>query len=157
MVVSTLLHNVVYSNFFLSCWTNDVEDFPKATWVISPPSCHLRFFDCCPRNFFIQEKQNGNVVSTSHWIRPVYKLTPFWRAHFNEFKYSLSVGHRVLRNSFESTTKLHCCFAQSLQFVDLLVTVKMSPDLVLKSIINCFNCMNEKRGSNLIQSIWIHK
>ena len=31
MVVSTLLHNAVYSNFFLTCWTNDVEDFPKVT------------------------------------------------------------------------------------------------------------------------------
>ena len=30
-----------------------------------------QIFDCCPRNFLIQEKQNGNVVSTSHWIRPV--------------------------------------------------------------------------------------
>ena len=37
MVVSTLLHNAVYSNFL------------------------------------IQEKQNGNVVSTSHWIRPVIR------------------------------------------------------------------------------------
>ena len=27
----------------------------------------------CPRNFLIQEKQNGNVVSTSHWIRPVQR------------------------------------------------------------------------------------
>ena len=31
VVVSTLLHNAVYSNFFLSCWTNNVEDFPKVT------------------------------------------------------------------------------------------------------------------------------
>ena len=30
-----------------------------------------QMFDCCPRNILIQEKQNGNVVSTSHWIRPV--------------------------------------------------------------------------------------
>ena len=29
-------------------------------------------FDCYPRNFLIQEKQNGNVISTSHWIRPVF-------------------------------------------------------------------------------------
>ena len=32
-----------------------------------------QIFDCCPRNFLIQEKQNGNVVSTSHWIRPVIR------------------------------------------------------------------------------------
>ena len=31
MVVSSLLHKTVYSNFFLSCWTNDVEDFLKVT------------------------------------------------------------------------------------------------------------------------------
>ena len=63
-VVSTLLHNAVYSNFFLSHWTNDVEDFPKLSSQI---------FDCCPRNFLIQEKQNGNAVSSSHRIRPVFE------------------------------------------------------------------------------------
>ena len=26
---------------------------------------------CCPRNFLIQEERIGNVVSISHWIRPV--------------------------------------------------------------------------------------
>ena len=30
-----------------------------------------QIFDCCPRNFLIQEERIGNVVSTSHWIRPV--------------------------------------------------------------------------------------
>ena len=30
--------------------------------------------DCCPRNFLIQEERIGNVVSTSHWIRPVVIL-----------------------------------------------------------------------------------
>ena len=39
---------------------------------------------CCPRNFLIQQKPNGNVVSTSHWIRPVLLLSvdtwngPYW-------------------------------------------------------------------------------
>ena len=74
MVVSTLLHNPVYSNFFLSCWTNDVEDFLKITWIIFPPSCQLRFSIFVLETFLIQEKENGNVVSTSHWIRPV--ITP---------------------------------------------------------------------------------
>ena len=36
-------YHAVYSDFFLSFWTNDVEDFPKVTWILSPPSCHLRF------------------------------------------------------------------------------------------------------------------
>ena len=30
-----------------------------------------QIFDCCPRNFLIEEERIGNVVSTSHWIRPV--------------------------------------------------------------------------------------
>ena len=61
----------VYSNFFWSCWTNDVEDFPKVTWIISPLSCHLRFSIVVLKTFLIQEERIGNVVSTSHWIRPV--------------------------------------------------------------------------------------
>ena len=32
-----------------------------------------QIFYCCPRNFVIQEERIGNVVSTSHWIRPVYR------------------------------------------------------------------------------------
>ena len=31
--------------------------------------CGTQIFDCCPRNFLIQEERIGNVVSTSHWIR----------------------------------------------------------------------------------------
>ena len=51
-------YHTVYSNFFLSCWTNDVEDFPKVTWIISPPSCQIRFFDCCPWNFFNSRRKD---------------------------------------------------------------------------------------------------
>ena len=40
-----------YSNFFLSCWTNDVEDFPKVTWIIFPPSCQLRFLIVVQKTF----------------------------------------------------------------------------------------------------------
>ena len=29
--------------FFLKFWTNDVTDFPKVTFIISPKNCHLRF------------------------------------------------------------------------------------------------------------------
>ena len=43
LVVSTLLHQSVYSHFFFRFWTNDVTNFPKVTSVISPPTCHLRF------------------------------------------------------------------------------------------------------------------
>ena len=31
----------LWTIFFLSFWTNDVEDFPKLTWTISPPSCEF--------------------------------------------------------------------------------------------------------------------
>ena len=34
-----------------------------------------QIFDCCPRKFLIQEKQNGNLVITSHWIRSVLHLS----------------------------------------------------------------------------------
>ena len=61
--------------FFLSCWTNDVEEFPKVTWIIFSTELSTQIFDCCPRNFLIQEEKIGNVVSTSHWIRPVLTAT----------------------------------------------------------------------------------
>ena len=69
-------------NFFLKlldqrCWRFS-EGYPNnfSTKLSS------QIFDCCPRNFLIQEKQNGNVVSTSHWIWPVQKQCIFvWLAH----------------------------------------------------------------------------
>ena len=33
-----------------------------------------QIFDCCPRNFLIQEERIGNVVSTMNWITPVYRF-----------------------------------------------------------------------------------
>ena len=71
LVFSALLHQSVYSHFFLRFWTNDVTNFPKVTWVISPPICHLRFSMFVLELFLIQEERIGNVFSTSHWIRPV--------------------------------------------------------------------------------------
>ena len=44
-----------------------------------------QIFDCCPRNFLIQEERTGNVISTSHWIRPVFKQ-----------KESLCVRHELM-------------------------------------------------------------
>ena len=49
------------------CWT-----FSKGYLNNFSTELSSQIFDCCPRNFLIQEKQNGNVVSTSHWIRPVF-------------------------------------------------------------------------------------
>ena len=44
-------------------------------------SCQI--FDCCPRNFLIQEERIGNVVSTSHWIWPVDWLDSLHEMRFN--------------------------------------------------------------------------
>ena len=33
----------LWTNLFLSCWTNDDTDFPKVIRIISPLSCHLKF------------------------------------------------------------------------------------------------------------------
>ena len=41
-----------------------------------------QIFDCCPRNFLIQEERIGNVVSTSHWIRPVLWQTSVYVLQF---------------------------------------------------------------------------
>ena len=64
-------------DIFLSCWTNDVEDFFEGYLNNFSTELSSQIFDCCPRNFLIQEKQNGNVVSTSHWIRLVLKIATF--------------------------------------------------------------------------------
>ena len=41
-----------------------------------------QIFNCCPRNFLIQEERIGNVVSTSHWIRPVSEIDMYiWRRY----------------------------------------------------------------------------
>ena len=60
-------------NFFLMfldqrCWRFS-EGYPNnfSTGLLS------QIFDCCPRNFLIQEERIGNVVSTTNWITPVIK------------------------------------------------------------------------------------
>ena len=88
----------VYSNYFLSCWTNDVEDFLKITWIISPS----QIFDCCPRNFLIQEERIGNVVSTSHWIRPVN--TAKWYLPVNKIA-------QLMFHLSKSSFRLSLCFS----------------------------------------------
>ena len=67
-------YQVVNSNFFKKfldqwCWRFS-ERYPNnfSTELSS------QIFDCCPRNFLIQEERIGNVVSTSHWIRPVVQI-----------------------------------------------------------------------------------
>ena len=68
-------------NFFLKllewCWRFSEGYLNNFSTELS-----TEIFDCCLRNFLIQEKQNGNVVSTSHWIRlvftPVHKASPHY-------------------------------------------------------------------------------
>ena len=81
-------YHTVYSNFFLSFWTNDVDDFPKGYLNNFSTELSSQIFDCCPRNFLIQEERISNVVSTSHWIWPVYLL--------------LSANEVVRRSCFQS-------------------------------------------------------
>ena len=62
-----------------------------------------QIFDCCPRNFLIQEKQNGNVVSTSHWIRPVSKVSAEGHSHWHQgawprWRLFTCQGHYLLFN-----------------------------------------------------------
>ena len=76
-----------YANFFpliqfWQIWQNDLF-MENLDWCWRFSEVYLnnfstelssQIFDCCPRNFLIQEKQNGNVFSTSHWIRLVVKI-----------------------------------------------------------------------------------
>ena len=55
-----------------------------------------QIFDWCPRNFLIQEKQNGNVVSTSHWIRPVPYRT--LHAQCRDIEWNSSCKESVFQN-----------------------------------------------------------
>ena len=54
----------VYSHFFLTFWTNDVTNFLKVTWIISPLTCHLRF------KFFIIETIKVKKKGLAMWSVP---------------------------------------------------------------------------------------
>ena len=49
-------YHSVYSNFFSTFWTNNVEDFLKVTRSNFSTELSSQIFDCCPRNFLIQER-----------------------------------------------------------------------------------------------------
>ena len=38
-----LFAQFLWIHFFLSCWTNDVTNFPNVMKLMSSPNCHLRF------------------------------------------------------------------------------------------------------------------
>ena len=50
------------------CWRFSEGYLNNFSTELSP-----KIFDCCPRNFLIQEERISNVVSTSHWIQPVIR------------------------------------------------------------------------------------
>ena len=57
-------------------WRNYSSNLWKIFNIVGPNNFSTelssQIFDCCPRNFLIQEERIGNVVSTSHWIRHVF-------------------------------------------------------------------------------------
>ena len=68
-----------------------------------------QIFDCCPRNFLIQEERIGNVVSTSHWITPVWQSPQVLKLLFLKklgkiitwlfpFGVEVSVGETMIRH-----------------------------------------------------------
>ena len=59
------------SKFFLKLLDQRCWRFSKGYLNNFSTELSTQIFDCCPRNFLIQEEMIGDVVSTSHWIRPV--------------------------------------------------------------------------------------
>ena len=64
-----------FFKFFLKLFDQWCWRFSKGYLNNFSTELSSQIFDFCPRNFLIQEQQNGNVVSTSHWIRPVLMIT----------------------------------------------------------------------------------
>ena len=99
------------NSFFLSCWTNDVEDFPKLTWIISPSSCHLRFSIVVLETLKLEWQ-----CSQYHKLNPTCgKATshlPRWgQLLFNDFQYFPKRAMSNLDNSkklYYSRTTLQC-------------------------------------------------
>ena len=52
--------------FFLKVLDQQCDKFPKGYPSNFSTELSSQIFDCCPRNFLIQEERIGNVVSTSH-------------------------------------------------------------------------------------------
>ena len=61
-------------NFFLKFLDQRCWRFSEGYLNNFSTELSSQIFDCCPRNFLIQEERIGNVVSPSHWIRPVLKI-----------------------------------------------------------------------------------
>ena len=71
----------VYANFLLSCWINDVEDFPKVTCHTFLLRLAISDFRLPPlQPFYIPQKQNGNVP-LCHTLNPTCVYMPPHHAH----------------------------------------------------------------------------
>ena len=57
-------YHEVYSNFFLKLLDQGCWRFSKGYLNNFSTELSTQIFDCCPRNFLIQEGRIGNVVST---------------------------------------------------------------------------------------------
>ena len=68
-------NHAVYSKFFLKLLDQGCGRCSEGYLNNFSTELSTQIFDCCPRNFLIQEERIGNVVSTSHWIRPVVETT----------------------------------------------------------------------------------
>ena len=68
---------ISFFTFFLTVLDRWCHKFSEGYSSNFSTELSSQIIDCCPRNFLIQEERIGNVVSTSHWIRPVQQnLSP---------------------------------------------------------------------------------
>ena len=73
---------ISFFTFFLTVLDRRCHKFSKGYSSNFSTELSSQIFDCCPRNFLIQEERIGNVVSTSHWIRPVFMFFLFHKWKF---------------------------------------------------------------------------
>ena len=85
--------------FFLDqrCWRFSKGYLNNFSTELSSQIC-----DCCPRNFLIQEERIDNVVSTSHWIRPVSRELVSRRLICDAQAMTLSLNNWIAKLTRES-------------------------------------------------------
>ena len=80
--------------FFLKLFNQRCWRFSEGYLNNFSTELSTQIFDCCPRNFLIQEERISNVVSTSHWIRPVETFYSCEDMHFQwGFVYMCEVAY----------------------------------------------------------------
>ena len=86
-------YHLVYSNFFLKVLDQWCHKFSEGYLSNFSTELSSQIFYFCHRNFLIQEERIGNVVSTSHWITPVYVLLE--QLFLNGAEFSLNSGNLI--------------------------------------------------------------